>query len=80
MKCPECGKEMEHGTLQIENEMVGAYGVRWFQQDEKIVSGFGGDLFHLYRIRKPGVMCRDCKLITLRWSELARHNEDYPQP
>jgi rRNA maturation protein Nop10 len=74
MNCPECGKEMEHGVLQIQNEpfSFGGYGIRWFSHDEKVVHGLGGEFFHLYWIRKPGAICRECDLIILRWEGLEK--------
>jgi|GEM_PF-2828005 len=78
MKCPQCGREMEHGTLQIENEYFAGYGVRWFPKGEKVVHGIGGEIFHPWWLRKPGVMCRECGLILLRWKGLAGTKEPIP--
>jgi uncharacterized Zn finger protein len=80
LNCPECGKEMEHGVLQIQNESLSlsGYGMRWFPEDEKVVHGLGGEFFHLYWIRKPGAICRGCGLVILRWEDLARPEEPIP--
>jgi hypothetical protein len=79
MKCPQCGKEMEHGTLQITNDyLIPGYDVRWFQKDEKIGQGLGDMFFHMYSTRKPGAICRECSLVILHWEDLARPKEPIP--
>lgn len=77
INCPECGKEMERGTLQIQGEPYSfiEYGIRWFSMDEKLPQGLVSELIHFFRIRKPGAYCRDCGLIILRWENLMIPNE-----
>ena len=67
MNCPECGKEMERGIVQIEYERIRGYGTKWFPQNEEVTLGLGGEFLHPYYDRKPGVRCRTCGLILLRW-------------
>jgi hypothetical protein len=76
INCPECGKEMELGTLEITNDyLVGQYGFEWFQKDEKIDQGISEMIFSPYLARKPGAMCQECGLVLLRWEDLARRKE-----
>ncbi len=77
MRCPECGKEMEHGILQIDsrNWLAIGHGIRWFKPNEEIhdLLGTGGEglPWDPPWTRRHAMMCRDCELILLRWTGLA---------
>jgi hypothetical protein len=73
MKCPQCGKEMELGTLQINSDWVlHESHVKWFPKNEKIVHGIGDMVYRTYWRTMSGAKCQDCGLITLHWEDLAR--------
>jgi len=61
---------MKHGVLQIQSDRFFGYRTTWFPQGEKVDLGLGGELFHLFYTRLPGVACRDCGLVILRWKDL----------
>jgi len=76
MDCPECGREMEHGILQIESSGRLGYGTKWFPQGAKVDLGPGGELFHPFHSRISGAICRDCGLVLLRWKDLPMANTE----
>jgi len=76
MNCPECGKEKDLGTIQIDcnNYWAIGHGVRWFKPNEEMNDmGTGGELLPwALWTRRNGVMCRECELILLRWTGIAK--------
>ena len=76
VNCPECGKEMELGTLRIAIDYIfHGYEVKWFQKDEEIAQKTGDMLSRPWSSVKPGAICRQCGLIFLRWEDLVRHEK-----
>ena len=70
MNCPECGKEMEKGMLDVGSRGI-LYGMRWWINVEKGQSTFGRKSEVLRRMGSDfgtfGSRCPECRIIMLKY-------------
>jgi hypothetical protein len=80
MNCPNCGKEMEPGALQVALDPKIGGGARWFREGERRNRlGTGGEQLPLLPFmwdEMSGYMCRDCRLLVLSWPGSEEREED----